>query len=166
MEFFPGKPTLVVDYAHTPDALEKMLLALRPHASGRLICVCGCGGDRDRGKRPLMAQAASRFSDLVWFTSDNPRSEDPQRIIDDMTAGLESSAGVNVCVDRRSAIEQAVAHAAADDLVVIAGKGHEDYQEVTGRRLPFSDRLIAAQLSRSNFGDPRPGRVDEESRST
>jgi UDP-N-acetylmuramoyl-L-alanyl-D-glutamate--2,6-diaminopimelate ligase len=102
----------------------------------------------------------------VWFTSDNPRSEDPQRIIDDMTAGLENSAGVNVCVDRRSAIEQAVAHAAADDLVVIAGKGHEDYQEVTGRRLPFSDRLIAAQLSQSNFGDPRPGRVDEESRST
>jgi UDP-N-acetylmuramoyl-L-alanyl-D-glutamate--2,6-diaminopimelate ligase len=155
MEFFPGKPTLVVDYAHTPDALEKMLLALRPHTSGRLICICGCGGDRDRGKRPLMAQAASRFSDQVWFTSDNPRSEDPQRIIDDMTTGLETTTGVNVCVDRRNAIEQAVAYAEADDLVVIAGKGHEDYQEVSGRRLAFSDRLIAAQLSQPNSDESR-----------
>ncbi|MFV2089636.1 MAG: UDP-N-acetylmuramoyl-L-alanyl-D-glutamate--2,6-diaminopimelate ligase [Pseudomonadales bacterium] len=147
MEFFTGEPALVVDYAHTPDALEKMLKALRPHVSGKLVCVCGCGGDRDRGKRPLMAQAAARYADLTWFTSDNPRSEDPRSIIDDMTSGLEAGESVSICVDRRMAIEQAVSDASVGDLVVIAGKGHEEYQEVAGQRLPFSDRLIAAELA-------------------
>ena len=109
VELFPGAPTLVVDYAHTPDALAKMLAALKPHlkqrgapGTGKLICLCGCGGDRDRGKRPLMAAAACANADEVWFTSDNPR---------------------------------------------IAGKGHEDYQEVNGQKLPFDDRAIARALT-------------------
>ena len=154
MEFFPGAPTLVVDYAHTPDALAKMLAALKPHLRGedagseaRLICLCGCGGDRDRGKRPLMAAAACAEADLVWLTSDNPRSEDPAAIIDDMLPGVPDSAAVEICVDRREAIEAAVRSAGPADLVVIAGKGHEDYQEVNGQRLPFDDRAIARALT-------------------
>lgn len=147
MEFFPGRPTLVVDYAHTPDALEKMLAALRPHTVGRLICVCGCGGDRDRGKRPLMAKAASEQADRLWLTSDNPRSEDPQAIIDDMLPGLVPGVEVEVAVDREDAIRRAVAGAGPDDLVVIAGKGHEDYQEIRGQRRPFSDRVLAKALT-------------------
>lgn len=148
MEFFRTRPGVVVDFAHTPDALSKMLEALRPHVDGRLICVCGCGGDRDPGKRPMMGRIASECSDVVWFTSDNPRSEDPQSIIDAMVAGASGSAQINECADRRSAIAQAVASATPDDLVVIAGKGHETYQEIAGRRLPFSDRALARELSR------------------
>ncbi len=154
MEFFTGAPTLVVDYAHTPDALSKMLAALRPHlergsadGEARLICLCGSGGDRDRGKRPLMAAAACAEADEVWLTSDNPRSEDPAAIIGDMLAGVPDSVQVEVCVDRRAAIEAAVRSAGPSDLVVIAGKGHEDYQEVNGRRLPFDDRAIARALT-------------------
>ncbi len=147
MEFFPGEPTLVVDYAHTPDALAKMLAALRPHARGALVCVCGCGGDRDRGKRPLMARACCEHADVVWLTSDNPRGEDPQVILRDMLAGVPAGAEVNVLADRGDAIRGAVAAAAPEDLVVIAGKGHENYQEVRGVRLPFDDRAIAAELA-------------------
>lgn len=152
MEFFPGTPTLVVDYAHTPDALAKMLAALKPHlqngdGNAKLICVFGCGGDRDRGKRPLMTAAACAEADLVWLTSDNPRSEDPAAIIDDMLAGVPDSAQVEVCVDRRQAIEAAVGAAGSADLVVIAGKGHEDYQEIAGQRLPFDDRAIARAMT-------------------
>ncbi|MGE0625278.1 MAG: UDP-N-acetylmuramoyl-L-alanyl-D-glutamate--2,6-diaminopimelate ligase [Pseudomonadales bacterium] len=147
MEFFPGRPTLVVDYAHTPDAVTKMLTALRPHCAGRLVCLIGCGGDRDRGKRPLMAQAACHHADVVWLTSDNPRSEAPERIIDDMLAGVPEGAAVHVEAERLVAIRRAAAAAGPEDLVVIAGKGHEDYQEIRGRRLPFSDRAIAAELT-------------------
>jgi len=147
MEFFPGKPTVVVDYAHTPDALEKMLIGLKPHAVGDLVCVCGCGGDRDRGKRPLMAGAACRHADRVWFTSDNPRTEDPEAIIRDMMAGVVDQKNVTIEADRRTAILSAVDSAGEDDLVVVAGKGHEDYQEVNGQRLAFSDREIAAALT-------------------
>ncbi|HEY5644889.1 MAG TPA: UDP-N-acetylmuramoyl-L-alanyl-D-glutamate--2,6-diaminopimelate ligase, partial [Pseudomonadales bacterium] len=149
MEFFPGRPTIVVDYAHTPDAVAKMLIALRPHAPERIVCLLGCGGDRDRGKRPQMAEAACRHADVVWLTSDNPRTETPERIIDDMLPGVPEGTDVHVEVDRLKAIRAAVAAAAPGDLVVIAGKGHEDYQEVNGRRLPFSDRVIAAGLSGS-----------------
>lgn len=155
MEFFPGSPTLLVDYAHTPDALAKMLAALRPHIDGRLICLCGCGGDRDRGKRPLMAAAACEHADLVWFTSDNPRSEDPGAIIDDMLPGVPETAVVHIQVDRRRAIDEAVAVAAPEDLVVIAGKGHEDYQEAGGQRLPFDDRAIAAAITAISTGRKR-----------
>jgi UDP-N-acetylmuramoyl-L-alanyl-D-glutamate--2,6-diaminopimelate ligase len=147
MEFFAGTPTLVVDYAHTPDALEKMLEGLRPHAHGRLVCVCGCGGGRDRGKRPLMARAACAHADRVWLTSDNPRNEDPAAIIDEMLGGVPEGADVRVKVDRAEAIRAAFCEAEPEDLIVVAGKGHEDYQEVAGQRLAFSDRQIAARLT-------------------
>ncbi len=146
VEFFAGAPSLVVDYAHTPDALEKVLETLRAHVRGRLICVAGCGGDRDAGKRPLMARAAELGADVVWLTSDNPRSEDPQAILDDMAAGLTGSGEVHQLADRRVAIESAVAEAGPEDLVLIAGKGHEDYQEIGGERRPFSDRELAAEI--------------------
>lgn len=142
----PGRPVVVVDFAHTPDALEKVLMALRPATPGRLICVFGCGGDRDAGKRPLMAAAAERQADELWLTSDNPRSEDPERILADMLTGLSGQAPAHACADRRQAICRAVSSAAAGDTVLVAGKGHEDYQEIRGQRRPFSDRALAAQL--------------------
>jgi UDP-N-acetylmuramoyl-L-alanyl-D-glutamate--2,6-diaminopimelate ligase len=147
-----GKPLAVVDYAHSPDALEVVLMSLRPLAqasSGRLICVFGCGGDRDRGKRPLMGAIAARNADQVVLTSDNPRSEDPLAIIADTLEGVlgEAQAGQEpqVIVDRRAAITAAIAGAGAGDIVLIAGKGHEDYQESAGRRVPFQDASVAAE---------------------
>lgn len=148
-------PLAVVDYAHTPDALEKALSALRPTAKargGRLICVFGCGGDRDPGKRPLMAEAAARVADAVVITSDNPRREDPERILDDVARG----AGPNAIriVERADAIRHALIEADARDVVLIAGKGHEPYQEIEGRRLPFSDvaHATAALEARRGVG--------------
>ena len=142
MEFFrePGSPTVVVDYAHTPDALENALAALAAHCRGRLICVIGCGGNRDRGKRPLMARAAAAAADAVWLTSDNPRSEEPAAIIADMREGLTGNAETREEVDRAAAITGAIAFAEPRDLVVVAGKGHETTQEIGGCRRPFSDR--------------------------
>ena len=135
------RPLVVVDYAHSPDALDKCLGALRDVArgqgAGRLISVFGCGGDRDRGKRPQMGEAASRHADLVWLTSDNPRGEDPLAIIGEIRPGV--SVPHEVRVDRRDAIREAIAAARAGDVVLLAGKGHEPYQEVAGRRVPFSD---------------------------
>lgn len=142
----PGRPAVVVDYAHTPDALEKALAALRSATPGRLICVFGCGGDRDPGKRPLMAAAAERTADELWLTSDNPRSEDPERIIADMRGGLAGRVPAHENADRRDAITLAVAAAATGDTVLIAGKGHEDYQEARGVRRPFSDRALVQEL--------------------
>lgn len=136
------RPLVVVDYAHSPDALEKALLALREQARGRLVCVFGCGGDRDKGKRPLMAEVASRLADKVIVTSDNPRSENPAAIIAEVVTGLHGPSQVEP--DREQAIVQAIRHAHAGDVVLIAGKGHEDYQEIDGVRLPFSDAAVAA----------------------
>ena len=145
-----GKPVVVVDYAHTPDALEKTLVALKDVAKasgGRLAVVFGCGGERDRGKRPLMGAVASRHADAILVTSDNPRGEDPAAIIAEITAAIPVPH--EAIEDRRAAIERAIASAGAEDVVLIAGKGHETYQEVAGRRLPFSDALEAKQaLSR------------------
>ncbi|MDR3213399.1 MAG: UDP-N-acetylmuramoyl-L-alanyl-D-glutamate--2,6-diaminopimelate ligase [Azoarcus sp.] len=135
-----GEPLIVVDYAHTPDALAKVLEASRGVADlrgGRLICVFGCGGDRDAGKRPQMGGLAARLADRALVTSDNPRSENPQRIVDDILAGVEAE--LEVVLDRAAAIRLAVNEAAAKDVVVIAGKGHEPYQEIHGERHPFSD---------------------------
>lgn len=135
-----GKPLVVVDYAHTPDALAKVLEAARSAAGGRLgrlICVFGCGGDRDAGKRPVMGELASALADHVFITSDNPRSENPLRIIAEVAAG--AGAGAECIVARERAIRTAIDTAAAEDVVVIAGKGHEPYQEIGGVRLPFSD---------------------------
>ena len=135
-------PLVVVDYAHTPDALEKVLSTLREIVSGgRLICVFGCGGDRDKGKRPLMGQIAAAGADNVWITSDNPRNEDPRQIIEDILSG--ASAKSHIEPDRARAIFEAIGGAHHGDVVVIAGKGHEDYQEVSGERLPFSDVAVA-----------------------
>jgi UDP-N-acetylmuramoyl-L-alanyl-D-glutamate--2,6-diaminopimelate ligase len=136
------RPLVVVDYAHSPDALDQCLAALRElaraeSAARRLICVFGCGGDRDRGKRPQMGAAASRHADLVWLTSDNPRGEDPLAIIDEIRPGV--SVPHEIRVDRREAIGAAIAAARAGDVVLIAGKGHEPYQEIGARRVPFSD---------------------------
>lgn len=134
-----SRPLVVVDYAHTPDALEKVLAALRPHAKGQLTCLFGCGGDRDRGKRPLMAEVVERLADKVLVTDDNPRSEDPSRIFDDIRTGFVSANAVDFVAGRGQAIAQIVAQASAADVIVLAGKGHEDYQEINGERQPFSD---------------------------
>ncbi|TXS96777.1 UDP-N-acetylmuramoyl-L-alanyl-D-glutamate--2,6-diaminopimelate ligase [Parahaliea maris] len=128
---------VLVDYAHTPDALEHVLRALRPNVQGRLITVVGCGGDRDRGKRPVMGRLACELSDEVVITSDNPRSENPEAIIDDIVAGCTGH--FQRQADRALAIEQAIALAEQGDCVLIAGKGHEDYQIIEGQRLHFSD---------------------------
>ncbi|MGY0217860.1 UDP-N-acetylmuramoyl-L-alanyl-D-glutamate--2,6-diaminopimelate ligase [Endozoicomonadaceae bacterium StTr2] len=137
-----GKPLVIVDYAHTPDALVSALSALRDHSEESLTCVFGCGGDRDRGKRPLMLQAALQHADKVVLTSDNPRTEDPEQIINDALQGLSlvDQQRVRVCVDRREAIASAVAEADASEIVLVAGKGHEDYQEINGQRFSFDDR--------------------------
>jgi UDP-N-acetylmuramoyl-L-alanyl-D-glutamate--2,6-diaminopimelate ligase len=142
--------TVVVDYAHTDDALRNLLETARPLASRRLITVFGAGGDRDRTKRPLMGMVAGRLSDLVVVTSDNPRSEDPSRIIDEVRRGAEpesrqGGAEVLTIVDRREAITRAVERATKGDVVLIAGKGHEKYQEIDGRVLPFDDVAVARE---------------------
>ena len=134
-----GRPQVVVDYAHTPDALAQVLAALREHRPGRLICVFGCGGDRDRGKRPLMGEVAERLADRVIVTDDNPRSEDPALIRGEILAGMARPETVAVIGDRRAAIRRAVAEAGADDIVLVAGKGHEDWQVLAAGRIPFSD---------------------------
>ena len=147
-----GQPLVAVDYSHTPDALDKALAALRPLADargGRLVCVFGCGGDRDAAKRPLMAAIAARRADTVWLTSDNPRSEDPAAILAQVAAGLPADAPHTVEVDRATAIAAAISRAGAQDVVLVAGKGHETYQETAGLRLPFSDReQVEAALDR------------------
>ncbi len=141
-----GEPLAVVDYAHTPDALDKVLAALRPLAKargGHLICVFGCGGDRDPGKRPLMGAAAARGADAVLITSDNPRSESPAKILADIAAGI--SAGVPMIEDRRMAIQKVLREADPRDVVLVAGKGHEDYQDIAGVKHPFSDVVVAVE---------------------
>ena len=138
----PGAPLVAVDYAHTPDALAQALQALRPLAEargGRLWCVFGCGGDRDASKRPLMGAAAQHHADAVLVTSDNPRSEEPAQIIHQVLLGTIAGTTVRAQPDRAAAIAQALAEAGARDVVLIAGKGHEDYQETAGVRRPFSD---------------------------
>lgn len=135
-----GEPLVVVDYAHTPDALENVLTALRPNVAargGKLVCLFGCGGERDHGKRPMMGEIASRLADEVVITSDNPRSEEPQSIIDEVMTGVTGP--VQCIVDRGQAIERVLQAAGADDVVLLAGKGHEDYQEIAGTRIAFSD---------------------------
>ncbi len=141
-----GQPLVAIDYAHTPDALEQALLALRPLADargGRLWCVFGCGGNRDAGKRPLMGVVAERAADRVVVTSDNPRQETPESIIEQILAGLAERARAQVQADRARAIAETLAQAAATDVVLLAGKGHETTQDIAGARLPFSDRAQA-----------------------
>ncbi len=142
-----GQPfTVLVDYSHTPDALESLLTEARALAAARLICVFGCGGDRDRGKRPLMGEIATRLADETLVTSDNPRSEDPEAIIHEILQGV--SGPVEVEPDRAAAIERALARAGEGDVVVIAGKGHEQGQEFADRTVPFDDRDVAREALR------------------
>ncbi|MCQ4314033.1 UDP-N-acetylmuramoyl-L-alanyl-D-glutamate--2,6-diaminopimelate ligase [Stutzerimonas sp. VN223-3] len=138
------RPLVVVDYAHTPDALEKVLGALRPHTRGKLLCLFGCGGERDRGKRPLMAEVAERLADRVVVTDDNPRNEDPIQILDEIRAGFSTPENATFAPGRAAAIASCIAASHVDDVVLLAGKGHEDYQEIKGERLPFSDLDQAA----------------------
>jgi UDP-N-acetylmuramoyl-L-alanyl-D-glutamate--2,6-diaminopimelate ligase len=163
IEQFPGVPgrmervqispaqdiTAIVDYAHTPDSLESLLTAARPFIRGKVICVFGCGGDRDRTKRPLMGKIAADLADLVVVTSDNPRTEDPAQILKDVVAGINRTDGVQVIADRAEAIAQAIAIAQPGDGVLIAGKGHEDYQILGTEKIHFDDREQArAALSK------------------
>jgi UDP-N-acetylmuramoyl-L-alanyl-D-glutamate--2,6-diaminopimelate ligase len=144
MEKVGERPLVVVDYAHTPDALEKVLQALRPvseQRKGRLIAVFGAGGDRDPAKRPAMGEVVSRMADYAVVTSDNPRSEDPLEIIGAIETGMTGRHEVES--DRARAIERALAEAREEDVVLIAGKGHENYQEIAGVRRPFSDAAVA-----------------------
>ncbi|MDT8435488.1 MAG: UDP-N-acetylmuramoyl-L-alanyl-D-glutamate--2,6-diaminopimelate ligase [Gemmatimonadota bacterium] len=150
MEVLASRPALVVrDYAHTPDALERALETMRPLVAGRLVCVFGCGGDRDPGKRPLMGQIACAGADLSLVTSDNPRTEDPAEIVRQVVAGLEPG-GWEVIVDRREAIDRALAIAGPGDAVLLAGKGHETTQDIDGVRHPFDEaRIVSDVLERA-----------------
>ena len=140
---------MLVDYAHTPDSLENVLDAARSLATGRVICVFGCGGDRDRGKRPQMGAIATRLAEVTIVTSDNPRSEVPEAIVSEILAGAhaDSKHAVEPIVERRAAIARAIELAAPGDVDVIAGKGHEQGQEFAGgRKVPFDDVAIAREL--------------------
>lgn len=147
-----GQPfAVIVDYAHSPDSLENVLRTARSLTGGRLLCVFGAGGDRDRTKRPLMGSVAARLADVVIITSDNPRSEDPAAICSEIQAGAKGAARCEIVLDRREAIRKAIGEAAPGDLVLIAGKGHETYQEVNGVKLHFDDREEAALAIRGRM---------------
>jgi len=139
---------VVVDYAHTPAALEHVLKAVRVHTRGRLICVFGCGGDRDTGKRPFMARVAQSLANVVIVTDDNPRTEDPNLIFEDIMQGVDNKTAVTFEHDRATAIRLAIAQAQAGDSVLIAGKGHETVQILATHTVPFDDRQQAAQALR------------------
>jgi UDP-N-acetylmuramoyl-L-alanyl-D-glutamate--2,6-diaminopimelate ligase len=143
---------VLVDYAHTPDSLQNVLAAARPLTRGQLLCVFGCGGDRDRGKRPQMGAISAQLADLTIVTSDNPRSEDPGAIVEQILTGIEDRSATEAIVDRHAAIERAVALARPGDVVVIAGKGHEQGQEFEGgRKLPFDDVTVAREALRARL---------------
>jgi UDP-N-acetylmuramoyl-L-alanyl-D-glutamate--2,6-diaminopimelate ligase len=143
-----GDPAVLVDYAHTPDGLANALAACRPFTKGRLICVFGCGGDRDRSKRPQMGAIAAQLADRVVVTSDNPRTEDPLSILNDVVAGISAGTDLVVEVDRARAIALGIAAAEPCDLVLIAGKGHEDYQILGTTKIHFDDREEAERALR------------------
>jgi UDP-N-acetylmuramoyl-L-alanyl-D-glutamate--2,6-diaminopimelate ligase len=144
-----GDPAVLVDYAHTPDGLANALAACRPFTAGRLICVFGCGGDRDRSKRPQMGAIAAELADQLVVTSDNPRTEDPQQILADVVGGIPAGCCMAVEGDRATAIATAIAAAAPGDLILIAGKGHEDYQILGTTKIHFDDREEAEKALRT-----------------
>lgn len=156
-----NQPVVLVDYAHTPDALRNVLSTLSDlkTKSQKLHVIFGCGGDRDKTKRPKMAQIAETFADIITVTSDNPRSEDPETIIEEITAGFESGQPVNRITNRREAIQQAIKEADPQTMILIAGKGHETYQEIKGKRHDFDDRKIAMEALKKRNDNPKPGEV-------
>ncbi len=141
-----GRPAIIVDYAHNPDALKQVLYDLQSQSSGRLVCVFGCGGDRDQGKRAEMGGVAEALADHIFLTNDNPRHESAEAIVEDIISGIKDHSCFTKELDRRNAIMAAIDFASSDDVVLIAGKGHEDYQEIAGTRLFFSDRLIVQEI--------------------
>ncbi|MEG1547555.1 MAG: UDP-N-acetylmuramoyl-L-alanyl-D-glutamate--2,6-diaminopimelate ligase [Clostridia bacterium] len=139
--------TVLLDYAHTPDALENILKTVREFSKGRIVTLFGCGGDRDHAKRPIMGEIAGRFSDLLVVTSDNPRSEEPMAIINSVVEGVKKSGCEHIIIEnRRHAIEYALTHAEKDDVIILAGKGHENYQEINGGKHHFDEKEIVAEL--------------------
>ncbi|MDO6686905.1 MULTISPECIES: UDP-N-acetylmuramoyl-L-alanyl-D-glutamate--2,6-diaminopimelate ligase [unclassified Agarivorans] len=146
MELFTGKCSVVVDYAHTPDALDKALSALRQHCHGKLICIFGCGGDRDKGKRPLMAAIAEQKADQVIVTDDNPRFEDANAIVEDILLGFQHTEQVTVIHERSAAIAQAIEQSGAKDIILVAGKGHESYQVIGAEVRDYDERALVEQL--------------------
>ena len=145
LELISETPAVLRDYAHTPDALERAIDAVRPFTTGRLIVVFGCGGDRDKGKRPEMGAIAARKADISIVTSDNPRTEDPEKILDDIEAGMGNVPHERI-EDRRAAIARALELAGDGDVVLLAGKGHETYQVRGTTKLPFDERIIVEEL--------------------
>jgi UDP-N-acetylmuramoyl-L-alanyl-D-glutamate--2,6-diaminopimelate ligase len=141
----PQDISVIVDYAHTPDSLENLLRAARPFIQGKMICVFGCGGDRDRTKRPQMGRIAAELADVVYVTSDNPRTEPPEQILADILAGIPDSVQPKVMCDRATAIHTAILNAQASDGVLLAGKGHEDYQILGTEKIHFDDREQARE---------------------
>ncbi|MEP0356026.1 UDP-N-acetylmuramoyl-L-alanyl-D-glutamate--2,6-diaminopimelate ligase [Paraglaciecola sp.] len=146
-----GKASIVVDYAHTPDALEKALIASRQHCKGKLWCVFGTGGDRDTGKRPLMGAIAERLADHVILTDDNARSENPEKIINDILAGCSDAQQILVEHDRKTAIQIAYSHTSGNDLVLVAGKGHESYQVIGNKTVPYDERYFVSQFQKGKI---------------
>ena len=142
---------IMIDYAHTPESLENILQAVKTYTKGRVISVFGCGGDRDSSKRPLMGEVSGRVADFSIVTTDNPRTEKPESIIADIEKGIEKTKGrYKVVVDRREAIEEAIGMMNKNDIVVLAGKGHEPYQEINGEKLPFDERIIVKEILKEN----------------
>jgi UDP-N-acetylmuramoyl-L-alanyl-D-glutamate--2,6-diaminopimelate ligase len=137
------------DYAHSPDGVEKVLESVGKYISGRVICLIGCGGDRDKLKRPLMGKIAHKYSDLLIVTSDNPRGEEPDAIIDDIIAGLDGEKPYIRITDRRTAIERAVSEAQSGDMVLLLGKGHETYQIIGGEYFPFDEKVIVNEIMKN-----------------
>ena len=148
-----GSIAVIVDYAHTPDALEKALETCRAHSKKKLWCVMGCGGDRDKGKRPVMGEVSSRLADFTLVTSDNPRFEEPNNIVNDIVKGCHPHAPLHIEISRVKAIQYALAHAESGDCILIAGKGHEEYQDIAGKLLTYSDfKVVEDYLSSKSVG--------------
>ena len=139
--------TIMIDYAHTPESLEKILSSVKIYTKGRVISVFGCGGDRDKNKRPMMGEVSGRVADYTIITSDNPRTEDPETIVNDILEGIKKTKGKYECiVDRKEAIKKAISMANKRDIIVLAGKGHEQYQEINKVRYPFDENVIVNEI--------------------
>ena len=137
----------MIDYAHSPESLENILKAIKSYTRGKVICVFGCGGDRDPGKRPIMGEISGKVADYTIITSDNPRTEDPEKIIEQIEEGIKKTKGnYEIVVDRTEAIEKAIKMANNKDIILLAGKGHEPYQEINEKKYPFDERVIVREI--------------------